>query len=315
MSSIVFMGTPEFAVPSLVGLVDAGFKPVAVVTGPDKQRGRGQKLSVTPVKSAAERFQISRILQPTSVKDPAFEEEVVALQADLIIVVAFKILPPGVFGAARLGAFNLHGSLLPKYRGAAPIHRAVMAGEMETGVTTFFLKEKVDTGNMIAQRSMTIGPNETTGDVHDRMMHLGAELVVDTTRNILAGTVSTSEQDESLATPAPKVFRSECKIEWDRPSTDVHNSIRGLSPVPGAWTMHGGKELKLYRTIVPDDEKIELLPSAIGPGVVVSRDEELIISCGTGFVSVKEIQQEGKRRMSVEDFLRGSSIQVGDVLT
>ncbi|MDX1548611.1 MAG: methionyl-tRNA formyltransferase, partial [Rhodothermales bacterium] len=245
---LIFMGTPEFAVPSLERLVEAGYAPVAVVTGPDRRRGRGQKTTPTPVKEAAQRLGIETILQPERVKDPAFAEAVAALEPDVIVVVAFRILPPAVFTAARLGAFNLHGSLLPRYRGAAPIHRAVMAGETETGVTTFFLREQVDTGNVILREPMPIGPDETTGDVHDRMMHLGAEAVVETVRRIEAGTAEAHPQDDAAATPAPKVFPEEGEVDWARPAEAVHIHGRGVSPWPGAWSHHGETLLQLYRT-------------------------------------------------------------------
>src|SRR5690606_10195771 len=196
-------------------LAGSGYRPVAVVTAPDRPRGRGQKLSPTPVKEAALRLGVETILQPESVKDPAFAAQLAALSPDLFVVVAFRILPPEVFRLPRLGAFNLHGSLLPRYRGAAPIHRAVMAGETETGVTTFFLKEQVDTGDMILQRRMPIGPDETTGEVHDRMMVLGAEAVLETVRLIEAGRAAPQRQDDTAATPAPKLFREDGRIPWE----------------------------------------------------------------------------------------------------
>ena len=303
---IVFMGTPEFAVPSLERLAEGGYAPVAVVTGPDKPRGRGQRLTPTPVKAAAERLGIAPILQPESVKDPAFADELAALEPDVLAVVAFKILPPDVFTLAKKGAFNLHGSLLPKYRGAAPINRAVMAGEKETGVTTFFLQEKVDTGNVILKRVMPIGPVETAGDVHDRMMHLGAEAVLETVRRIERGTAEALPQDDELATPAPKLFKDDARIPWAKPATDVHNHVRGLAPYPGAWTEHEGTLLKIYRTrpVEGDGE----------PGTVLSTDVRLIIACGEGTVEVLEVQQEGKRRMAAEDFLRGYELAKGERL-
>ena len=303
---IVFMGTPEFAVPSLERLAESGYAPVAVVTGADKPRGRGQRLTPTSVKEAAERLGISPILQPTSVKDPAFADEIAALEPDVLVVVAFKILPPDVFTLAKKGAFNLHGSLLPKYRGAAPITRAVMAGETETGVTTFFLQEKVDTGNVILKKTMPIGPDETAGDVHDRMMHLGADAVLETVRRIEAGTAAPQPQDDRLATPAPKLFKDDARIPWQRPATDVHNHVRGLSPYPGAWTEHGGTLLKIYRTRPAEGNG--------PPGTVLQSDVRLVVACGEGAVEVLEVQQEGKRRMAAEDFLRGYDLAKGERL-
>lgn len=312
MTRIIFMGTPEFAVPSLDALVDSGFKPIAVVTAPDRPKGRGLKVLTTPVKEAARRLDIDLILQPDSVKDAAFVASIQQLNADIIVVVAFRILPPSVFKATRLGSFNLHGSLLPKYRGAAPIHRAIMAGERETGVTTFFLKEKVDTGNVIMKRSMPIGPDETTGEVHDRMMILGADVVLETVRQIVAGTVVVTEQNEEEASAAPKIFREDCKIAWDRDVNSVHDFVRGLSPFPGAWTMHEGTVLKFFRTrMVAGDEPAW---SGSTPGVVVDTDGRFLIACGEGCLDVLEIQQEGKRRLQASDFLRGYPVDCGDQL-
>jgi methionyl-tRNA formyltransferase len=303
---IVFMGTAAFAVPALERLSEAGYRPIAVVTGPDKHRGRGQRLSVTPVKEAALRLGIAPLLQPERVNDPAFAEAVRALRPDLIVVVAFRILPPAVYKTARLGAFNLHGSLLPKYRGAAPIHRAVMAGETETGVTTFFLEEKVDTGGMILQRVMSIGPNETTGEVHDRMMHLGAEVTVETVRRIASGEATVVPQRNEEASAAPKVFMEDAVIDWNRPALQIHNHIRGLSPHPGAWTKHGETLLKIYRS--------QLAAGTGSPGTVLEGGRRLVVACGDGAVELLDIQQEGKRRLPAEDFLRGYAITPGDGL-
>lgn len=319
---IVFMGTPEFAVASLNALVEARLAPMAVVTAPDRARGRGQAVSPCAVKSAALDHGIGHILQPESVRDPAFVRALAALEPDIIVVVAFRILPPEVYGLASMGAFNLHGSLLPAYRGAAPIHRAVMAGETETGVTTFFLQEKVDTGQLILQRSMPIGPDETTGDVHDRMMVLGAEAVVDTVRLILEGRADPVAQDDRLASAAPKVHKSESRIDWGRPAQDVHNFIRGLSPVPGAWTVHGPGQarLTLYRSSIPDAAHGE--PQAAGvhsdsahvPGTVLRQEERLFVACADGHVEVRELQQAGRRRLAAQTFLNGSDMKTGDRL-
>jgi methionyl-tRNA formyltransferase len=303
---IIFMGTPEFAVPSLERLCQAGYVPVAVATGPDRPRGRGRKMLPSAVKEGAVRLGIGTILQPESVRDPAFAEAVRGLAADLIVVVAFRILPPEVFTAARTGAFNLHGSLLPRYRGAAPIHRAVMAGETETGVTTFFLRERVDTGNVILRRSMAIGPEETTGDVHDRMMHLGAEVVVDTVGLIERGEVREEPQDERLATPAPKVFREEGEIDWSAPADRVHNLVRGLSPVPGAWTLWRDGELKLYRSRRAEGRG--------APGQVLDAADRLVVACGHGAVEILSLQAEGRRVLDADAFLRGSDLGEGEVL-
>jgi len=298
------MGTPEFAVPSLTALVDAGYTPVAVATGPDRPRGRGQEVSPTPVKQVAQDAGIERILQPEDVTDPAFAEAVADLEPDVIAVVAYKILPPEVYTTAEKGAFNLHGSLLPKYRGAAPINHAIMAGETETGVTTFFLEPSVDTGDIILQRRMSIGPNETAGEVHDRMAELGGEAVVETVRQIDEGTVETKPQDDEKATPAPKIHDEDCEIPWAHSAEDVHNHVRGLSPYPGAWTMHDGTRLKLYRTQRADGSG--------APGEIIEADERLVVACGTGAVEVLILQQPGRKRLDAADFLNGYALSEGD---
>ena len=300
---IIFMGTPEFAVPSLERLCEAGYAPVAVVTGPDRPRGRGRRLGPTAVKEAALRLGIESVIQPESVREPGFAEQIRALDPDVIVVVAFRILPPEVFTAARSGAFNLHGSLLPRYRGAAPIHRAVMAGEKETGVTTFFLREKVDTGNVILQRSLSIGPEETTGEVHDRMMHVGADAVVETVRLIERNAAVATPQDDALATPAPKVFRGEGEVDWTAPSDRVHNLVRGLSPVPGAWTTWNGAEIKLLRTRIGEGRG--------EPGEVLEAGSRLVVACGSGAVEILSLQAEGRRAMESDAFLHGSALTVG----
>ena len=303
---VVFMGTPEFAVPSLAALVEAGYTPAAVATGPDRPRGRGQEVTPTPVKQAAREAGIDRILQPEDVTDPAFAKAVADVEPDVIAVVAYKILPPEVFTTAKEGAFNLHGSLLPKYRGAAPINHAIMAGETETGVTTFFLEPSVDTGDVILQRRMSIGPNETAGEVHDRMAELGGEAVVETVRQIDEGTVETHPQDDEQATPAPKIHDEDCEIPWDRSAEDVHNHVRGLSPYPGAWTMHDDTRLKLYRTRRAD--------GAGAPGEIIEADDRLLVACGREAVEILRLQQPGRKRLDAVDFLNGYALFEGDRL-
>ena len=300
------MGTPEFAVPSLTALLDAGYAPAAVVTGPDRPRGRGQEVTPTPVKEVAREAGIDRILQPEDVTDPAFAEAVSDLAPDVITVVAYKILPPSVFTTATDGAFNLHGSLLPKYRGAAPINHAIMAGETETGVTTFFLEPSVDTGDIILQKRMSIGPNETAGEVHDRMKELGGKVVVETVRQIDEGTVETRPQDDEKATPAPKIHGEDCETPWNQSAKDVHNHVRGLSPYPGAWTLHDGTRLKLYRT-----RRAEGTGTS---GEVIEADGRLVVACGTGAVEVLTLQQPGRNRLDADDFLNGYALPEGDRL-
>jgi methionyl-tRNA formyltransferase (EC 2.1.2.9) len=303
---VIFMGTPEFAVPSLTALVDAGYSPAAVATGPDRPRGRGQEVTPTPVKEAAQAAGIDRILQPEDVTNPGFAEAVAELDPDVIAVVAYKILPPEVFTAAGEGAFNLHGSLLPKYRGAAPINHAIMAGESKTGVTTFFLEPSVDTGDIILQKEMAVGPNETAGEVHDRMAELGAEAVVETVQQIDNGTVETRPQEDEKATPAPKIHDEDGEISWDAPAAEVHNHIRGLSPYPGAWTLHDDTRLKLYRTRRAEGTGT--------PGEVLDADGRLLVACGSGAVEVVVLQQPGRKRLDATDFLNGYSLSEGDRL-
>lgn len=303
---LVFMGTPEFAVPSLELLIASGYTPVAVATAPDKPRGRGLRLSPSPVKAVALAHGLP-VLQPESVKDPAFAQAVAECEADVHVVVAFRILPPDVYESARLGAFNLHASLLPAFRGAAPIQRALMAGVTETGVTTFFLKRQVDTGDMILQERLSVGPDETAGELHDRLMELGARAVLETVRRIEAGTAHPVPQDDRLATPAPKIFPDDCRIPWDRSAHEVHNHVRALSPHPGAWTHHGADLVKIYRTMP--------LEGAGQPGQVIGSDHSLVVACARGAVDVLELQVEGRRRMPAESFLRGYPIEAGSVLS
>ena len=302
---LVFMGTPDFAVPSLDALVDAGFAPVAVVTVPDKPAGRGRSLRASAVKTAAERHGLD-VLQPESLRDPVFQAALRALEPDVIAVVAFRILPREVYETARLGAFNLHGSLLPAYRGAAPITRALMDGVAETGVTTFFLRPSVDTGDVILRRAVPVGPDDTAGDVHDRLARVGAEAVVETVRRIAAGTAETEPQDDALASAAPKIFREDAEIDWARPARRVHDHVRAMSPYPGAWTTLDGETLKVLRT------RVEAEAGAVGqPGEIVEADERLVVACAEGAVEVLEAQRQGKRRMSTADLLRGLDLATG----
>ncbi|MFV1979829.1 MAG: methionyl-tRNA formyltransferase [Rhodothermia bacterium] len=305
---LIYMGTPDFAVPALDLLIQSGLRPVAVATGRDKARGRGRKVSPTPVKTVAERHGIS-IIQPDSVKDRQFARDVAEFEPDLIVVVAFRILPPEVFNAARLGAFNLHASLLPRFRGAAPIQRALMEGVHKTGVTTFFLREKVDTGNIILQERISVGPNETAGELHDRLAELGARAVVDTVRLIESGRAKAIQQDSASATPAPKISKDDCRIDWSMPNVDIHNHIRALSPDPGAWTQHAGSRLKIFRTLPTESDE------AAEPGTIIDVSGRLEIACGSGGIDVVELQREGKGRVTAVDFVNGYAVHVGDQLS
>lgn len=308
---IVYMGTPEFALPSLKILLDHQYEIPAIVTAPDKARGRGQHHSFTPVKEFALNKDIP-LLQPEHLKDPQFVGRLAALQPDLIVVVAFRILPPEVFTLPKFGSFNLHASLLPKYRGAAPINWAIINGEKETGVTSFFLQEKVDTGNIILQARVRIQPDETAGELHDKLAEVGAEIVLQTVRLIELGKASPRPQDDREASPAPKIFKEDCRIDWGRTTQQVNNFVRGLSPLPCAWTIHEEKLLKIYRTEVGDGSV------GVGehakPGEIVRVEKEsLLVKTGDALIAIREIQQEGRRRMSVEEFLRGYTLSVGEV--
>lgn len=309
---ILFMGTPEFAVPSLERLIEEDYTPVAVATGPDRPRGRGQTTSPTPVKRLALEHDLP-VLTPESVRDESFAREVATLEPDLIVVVAFKILPPEVFTQARRGAFNLHASLLPRYRGAAPINRAIMDGAERTGVTTFFLEEQVDTGPIILQREVGIGPDETAGELHDRLKELGAEAVVETVRRIESGEVETVPQQDEDASPAPKIDREDGRIPWSRTAGRVHDHIRGLSPYPGAWTRHGSTRLKIYRS-TPEIESDRDPASDRASGTVLRADHALIVACGEGAVEILEIQQPGRSTLPADDFLNGYDLEEGDRL-
>ncbi|HTR82610.1 MAG TPA: methionyl-tRNA formyltransferase [Bacteroidota bacterium] len=306
--NIVFMGTPEFAVPSLEILLKNNFHVGVVVTAPDKPRGRGQQVSFTPVKDSALKHSLP-ILQPDSLSDPAFIASLRSYNPSLIVVVAFRILPVEVFALPPMGTFNLHASLLPKYRGAAPINWAIINGEKESGVTTFYLKEKVDTGDVILQARVAIPGTMTAGELHDTLSEVGAEIVLQTVRLIEMGKTAPHPQDQARSTPAPKIFKNDCRIDWKKPAGVVHNFIRGLSPSPTAWTMHRGTLLKVYKSIESEIEDRKL-----APGYVVVEGSKLLITTGNGSVAILEIQQEGKRRMTAEEFLRGYKIVSGDVV-
>ena len=255
---IVFLGTPEFAVESLSRLYNEGYNIAGVITMPDKPAGRGHKMLQSPVKQFAVEHGL-KLMQPTNLKAPEFIEELRSLDADLFIVIAFRMLPEAVWTMPRLGTFNLHASLLPKYRGAAPLNWAVINGDKETGVTTFFLKHEIDTGDIIDQKRVAINPDDTVGDIHDRLMMLGADLTLETVRHIIDGNLKTIEQDKLTGgvdpTPAPKIFKETCLIDWNNNAEKVHNLVRGLSPYPAAWTTlttASGDELqlKIFKTSV-----------------------------------------------------------------
>uniref|UniRef100_UPI0040482458 methionyl-tRNA formyltransferase n=1 Tax=Algoriphagus sp. TaxID=1872435 RepID=UPI0040482458 len=298
---IIYMGTPEFAVPALEKLVAAGWNVIAVITAPDKPQGRGQKLVGSPVKEAAERLDIP-VLQPTNLKDPGFQQELKELAADLQIVVAFRMLPEVVWNMPPLGTFNLHASLLPNFRGAAPINWALIQGEKVTGVTTFFLQHEIDTGNILFQEKVTILPEDNLGSLYEKLMNLGANLVVQTVVAIANKDIHPLPQDEALAIhSAPKIFKETGKIDWITSATSIHNLIRGLSPYPGAWTELQGKSCKIFAST-----HLEGKLSGKAPGEWTSDFKTYLhFQCGQGILVVQELQLEGKKRMKVDELLRG----------
>jgi methionyl-tRNA formyltransferase len=307
---IVFMGTPEFSIPSLEVLLKNGYEICAVVTAPDEPKGRGYKLSPPPVKVFALQNSL-KVLQPQNLKDPNFINELKKLSPDLIVVVAFRILPKEVFSIPPLGTINVHASLLPKYRGAAPINWAIINGEKETGVTTFFIDEKVDAGNIILQKKIEIGQDETAGELHDKLAKLGAEALLETVKIIQTGNVQTIKQDETLATPAPKIKKEMCQINWyEMKAEQVHNFVRGLSPNPGAFTFLNGKILKIYRTKLV--EKISEA-TTLKPGQIIVDGDSLFAICSDlKPVQIIEVQIEGKKKLKSEEFLRGYKLKTGD---
>lgn len=297
---IVFMGTPDFAVASLAALIDAEFHVVAVVTAADKPAGRGQKLQESAVKRYAVEQGIP-VLQPLKLKDPAFIEELTAFQADLQVVVAFRMLPEVVWNMPVKGTINLHASLLPNYRGAAPINHAIINGETTSGVTTFFLKHEIDTGDVIFADTVQIGPDETAGELHDKLMFVGAKLLVETVKAIEANNYTEQPQIQSdVLKHAPKIFKEFCEINWDKPAQEIHNLIRGLSPYPTAFTRLQDKTLKVFKAQLLHDQ-----PN-VNPGSQETDGKTFLqFAAPDGWLRLTEIQYEGKKRMQIDEFLRG----------
>jgi methionyl-tRNA formyltransferase len=295
---IVFMGTPDFAVPSLKTLAESHHTIAAVVTGTDKEKGRGQKVSITPVKQFALEKNIP-ILQPEKLKDPGFISDLKALSPDLFVIVAFRILPVEVFTIPVYGSFNLHASLLPKYRGAAPIQWALMNGDKKTGVTTFKLEQLVDTGNVYLMRETIIEDDDDMGTLHDKLSLSGAECVIETVDLIESGNFTLQKQNDAETTSAPKITKEMGHIDWNQPAEKIHNLVRAFSPSPGAYFIHNNRQIKVYKTIVIHQE--------ISPGIIRQTKKELAIGCANNSLKILELQLEGKRRLKTEEFLRGYS--------
>ncbi|MBT3382275.1 MAG: methionyl-tRNA formyltransferase [Prolixibacteraceae bacterium] len=306
---IIFMGTPEFAVASLKALFEGAYNVVGVITAPDKPAGRGKKINESSVKKYAVENNL-KILQPGKLKNPEFLDELKLLKADLQVIVAFRMLPEVVWNMPKFGTFNLHGSLLPQYRGAAPLNWAIINGETKTGVTTFLLDQKIDTGKILFNKETEIGENETVGDVHDRLMEIGAKLVVETVEAIAGGNIQAVSQSELIGNleikHAPKIFKDDCKINWTEESESIRNQIRGLSPYPAAWTnLTTNESGQKIQTKIFFATKIELSTSA-EPGTIKTDGKTFVnVACGNGWLQITDLQIAGKKRMKTEDFLRG----------
>lgn len=307
MLRIIYMGTPDFAVEPLKTLVEAGKDVVAVVTMPDKPAGRGHKLQFSPVKEYALKAGIP-VLQPENLKSPDFLQELASFNADLQIVVAFRMLPEAVWSMPKYGTFNLHASLLPRYRGAAPINWAVINGDKETGITTFFLKHEIDTGNIILQEKVAIDEEDNAGDVHDKLMYLGADLVLKTLKMIEEDNVITRPQDDAQASPAPKIFKDTAKLDFDKYAADIRNLVRGMAPYPAAWfniKLQDGNESMMKIFKVSTEEKNH----NYSVGTILTDGKKMLkIACKDGFINLLEVQMAGKKRMAAEDLMRGTNL-------
>ena len=303
------MGTPDFARVSLQKLVESNHQVLAVVTVPDKPKGRGLKLQPSPVKRFAQQTGLP-VLQPEKLKDEQFVEQLRQFNADVFVVVAFRILPAVVFNIPPKGTINLHASLLPRYRGAAPINWAIINGETETGVTTIFINERVDQGNMLLQERVPIGPDMTAGELHDILAQVGADVLLETLDRLEKDEITALEQDERLATKAPKITKEMCHLNFNQPAQQVHNWIRGLSPYPAAYCFWQGKMLKIFSSRL-----VQKFSDRSGPGTIVKIFKNgFTVKCAEGAIDVFEVQIEGKRRMAVEDFLNGYQLAEGQVL-
>ncbi len=302
---IVFMGTPEFAVPSLDKLLQAEYNIVGVITAPDKPAGRGMSLQQSAIKKFALEKGL-KILQPEKLKDPVFLKELKSLNADMQVVVAFRMLPEVVWNMPPMGTINLHASLLPQYRGAAPINWAIINGEKETGVTTFKLQHQIDTGNILLQEEITIGEDETAGELHDKMKEIGAKLLVKTVKELVQGNLNSipqswSDRDgQTMLKHAPKLSTKTSKIDWTKTVDEVYNLIRGLLPYPGAFTLLNSKSLKIYKA-----KKEIIQPVIAAGGYETDKKTFLKFACNNGYILITELQLEGKKKLTVEEFLKG----------
>ena len=305
---IVFMGTPDFGIPSLERLINSKHEVVGVVTTPDKPKGRGLRLSESPVKKFSKEHNL-KILTPENLKSDIFFHSLKELTPDLSVVVAFRILPEKIFSLPKSGTINLHASLLPKYRGAAPINWALINGETKTGLTTFFIQKKVDTGDLLLQKEIDILPEENFEELHDRMANEGADLLLQTLDLIEKGEVKPAKQDHAQATPAPKITREHCQIDWSKEAVQIKNHIRGLSPTPAAFTLYEGKILKIYKAKVIGEI---LFSNGFGEVAEPDSKEKIWIKTKKGILNILELQPEGKRKMSAEEFVRGYRIKVGE---
>ena len=295
--NLIFMGSADFSIPSLETLYNSYHKILALVTVPDKEKGRGQKISSSPVKEFGINNNIP-ILQPGKLKDENFIKQLKDFNADLFVVVAFRILPKEVFTIPPKGSFNLHASLLPNYRGAAPIQWALIKGEKKTGVTTFALEEKVDTGNIYLQKEVLIDDKDNFESLHDKLSEIGAKVVLETVNMIESGNYKLKSQDNSLATPAPKITPETGKIDWNKPAEEIHNLVRGLSPVPCAYFFQDSKKIKVFKSRVIEKENTSA-------GKIIGEKKNLFVECGKDELEILELQLEGRKRMGAEEFLRG----------
>lgn len=300
------MGTPEFAVPALQTLVENGYDVVGVITATDKMGGRGGKRLI---ESDVKKYAVSQglnILQPKNLKNSEFVEEVRALKADLQIVVAFRMLPEVIWNMPEHGTYNLHGSLLPRFRGAAPIHWAVMTGAEESGVTSFKLKHEIDTGDLLFQEKTRISDEDTTGDVYERLMHMGAGVVLKTVKAVESGNVTLSAQDNSQVSKAPKIYHETCEIDFNKTTREVYNHIRGLNPFPTAWTTIDGLECKILKSGMSDEE----LDSAHVPGTILTDNKRYLkIACNDGYLAILDLKMQGKKKMDIKSLLNGYKVE------